>query len=74
MKKFSFGVLFGFAQLILCGPAAAGTADIGPVYIERVTVVALASGGHQAGNMELKIQGGFAVPPGVARTRCDSLR
>lgn len=40
------------------------------MYIERVAVIAIAAGGHQAGDLELKIQGGFTVPPGVS---CDSM-
>ncbi len=49
----------------LSGQALAAQADIGPVYIESVSVVALTSGGHSSGNLEAKIKGGFTVPSSV---------
>jgi len=60
---------FVFAQLMAANPASAAEGDIGPVYIERVSVIAIASGGHSAGNFELQIKGGFTVPAGM---NCDS--
>lgn len=48
--------------------SSAAQGDIGPVYIENVSVIALAAGGHLPGNMEVKIKGGFTVPSGVS---CD---
>jgi len=63
---------YSFAALLLTstlfGNALAAQGDIGPVYVEHVSVVALAAGGHSAGNLEVKIKGGFAVPSGVS---CD---
>ena len=47
------------------GPARAAQGSIGPVYIDRVSAVGLAAGGHLPGNMEVKVQGGFTVPTGV---------
>jgi hypothetical protein len=35
-------------------PAQAAEANIGPLYLDMVAVVAVAAGGHQAGNMEVK--------------------
>ena len=43
--------------------------NIGPVYVERVAVIALPAGGHLAGNMEVQIKGSFVVPAGVS---CDN--
>lgn len=45
--------------------AFAGEGDIAPVKIERLAIIATASGGHIAGNMEIKILGGFKLPIGV---------
>jgi len=45
--------------------AIAGEGDITPVKIERLAIVATATGGHLAGNMEIKILGGFKLPIGV---------
>jgi hypothetical protein len=50
-------------------PAEAGQADLGPVYLERVAIINQAFGGHQSGNVELKILNGFTVPSTVS---CDS--
>lgn len=55
-------------QFGLCAPGVAGEGDIGPVYIQDVSVIALPSGGHLAGNLEVRVKGGFAVPAGVS---CD---
>lgn len=51
------------------GFANAGEGDIGPVYLDSVSAIQVAGGGHQAGNLEVKIKGGFTVPAGVS---CDS--
>jgi hypothetical protein len=45
--------------------ALAGEGDITPVKIERLAIIATATGGHLAGNMEIKILGGFKLPVGV---------
>lgn len=58
-----------FAQLFAATSASAAEGDIGPVYIDRVIVVAIASGGHTAGNFEIQIKGGFTLPAGM---NCDS--
>lgn len=55
-------------QFGLCTPGVAGEGDIYPVYIQDVSVIALPSGGHLAGNLEVRIKGGFTVPPSVS---CD---
>jgi len=47
-------------------PAEAADGSIGPVYIQSVTAVNVALGGHAAGNVELAIQGGFTPPTGVS--------
>ena len=50
-------------------PAAmAATGTIGPVFLDQVSIIALPSPtttGHKAGNMEIKIQGGFQIPAGL---------
>jgi len=53
------------AQLFAASSASATEGDIGPVYIDRVAVIAIASGGHTAGNFEIQIKGGFSVPAGM---------
>lgn len=58
-----------FAQLFVASSASATEGDIGPVYIDKVAVVAIASAGHTAGNFEIQIKGGFTVPAGI---NCDS--
>jgi hypothetical protein len=45
-----------------------GEANIGPVSIEHLTLIAVATGGHIAGNMEVKITGGFTIPKGLTCT------
>lgn len=55
-------------QFGLCAPGVAGEGDIYPVYIQDVTVISQPSGGHLAGNLEVRIKGGFTVPPSVS---CD---
>jgi hypothetical protein len=54
--------------LVLSQTALAGEGDIGPVVIERVTIIGVATGGHIAGNMEVKIENAFTLPPGVSCT------
>jgi hypothetical protein len=55
-------------QFGLCAPGVAGVGDIYPAYIQDVSVVVLPSGGHLAGNLEVRIKGGFTVP---AEVSCD---
>lgn len=50
-------------------PAQAAEADIGPVYLDKVAVVQAASGGHLAGNVEIKVRGGMTLPAGLV---CDT--
>lgn len=50
-------------------PAQAAEGDIGPVLLDSVGVLEVAGGGHLAGNMEIKIRGGFTVPSGLT---CDN--
>lgn len=57
-------------QAVISLQAFAAQGDIGPVNIERVAVVAVPAVGHQLGNLELKIQGGFTVPSGLS---CDGM-
>ncbi len=47
----------------------AAEGDIGPVFLENVGVLEVAGGGHLAGNMEIKIRGGFTLPTGMT---CDN--
>jgi hypothetical protein len=51
--------------MMLSQNAYAGEGDIGPITIERLGIIATATGGHIAGNMEVKIKNGFALPSGV---------
>ena len=68
MCKFS-GLAFSTFILFGCANVFATQGDVGPVYIQSVGVISLVSGGgHQAGNMEIRIQGGFSMPAGIA---CD---
>jgi len=54
---------------LLSTQALAAQGDVNLVYVENVSVIPVAYGGHLAGNMEIKIKGGFTVPSGVS---CDS--
>ncbi len=56
-------------QFGLCAPGVAGEGDIGPVYVQDVGVVAVQATAHLAGNMEVRIKGGFTLPSGVS---CDT--
>ena len=53
-------MVLAFSQSVL-----AGEGDIGPVVIEHLGIIATATSGHIAGNMEIKIKNGFTLPPGV---------
>jgi hypothetical protein len=55
--------------MLLSQNAFAGEADIGPLVIERVGIIATATGQHIAGNMEVKIENSFVVPSGLS---CDN--
>src|ERR1043166_9684894 len=55
--------------LALSHSAIAAEADIAPVQIEHLAIIAIATGNHLAGNMEIKIRGGFALPRDV---NCDT--
>jgi hypothetical protein len=55
--------------MMLSQNAFAGEGDIGPLAIERVGIIATATGSHIAGNMEVKIENGFVVPAGMT---CDN--
>jgi|EndMetStandDraft_4_1072995.scaffolds.fasta_scaffold00838_4 hypothetical protein len=48
--------------------ASAADAYIGPVYLQSVGAIQANAIGHQVGNFEIQIAGGFTVPPG---TSCD---
>jgi len=48
--------------------AMAAEGDIGPVFLDSVGVLEVAGGGYMAGDMEIKIRGGFTPPTGVT---CD---
>lgn len=52
-----------FSQNVL-----AGEVDIQPVKVDSIGIIATATGGHIAGNMEIKITGGFTLPAGMS---CD---
>ncbi|WAC74961.1 hypothetical protein OU995_09810 [Roseateles sp. SL47] len=52
-------------QALIATTAWATETDIGPVYLDSVGVLQVAGGGHLAGNMEIKIRGGFTLPSGM---------
>lgn len=66
MRKFIVSMIFSLVLL----NAHAAEADIGPVYVASIMVTSIASGGHQAGNMEVEIEGGFKLPSGIS---CDTV-
>jgi len=55
-----------FAQLFAASLPSATETDVGPVYVDKVSVIAIASGGHTAGNFEIQIKGGFTVSAGMS--------
>lgn len=59
-----FGLALAIGVGIFNSCARAAEIDIGPVYIDMVAIIQVASGGHLAGNMEVKVRGGFSVPAG----------
>lgn len=61
-------VIFTVLALVLSPGLFAGEGDIGPVTVERLGVIGVATGGHLAGNMEVKIKNNFTLPAGVV---CD---
>ena len=65
MKKL---LMYAIIVLTSSQTILAGEGDIGPVVIERLAIIATATGGHIAGNMEIKIKNGFTLPAGVS---CD---
>jgi len=69
MKKFAIRLL-GLAIAFSSVAAFAAQGDIVSVYIQTVSVVTVAFGGHQAGDMEIRILNGFTMPAGGVS--CDS--
>jgi len=61
----TFGLMI--AGLLVSSFAEAATQDIGPVYLDSVSLILVSSGGHAPGDMEIKIHGGF-TPSGVTCT------
>ena len=60
---------FAFVIMLALSPKLfAAETNIGPVSIEHLTLIAVATGGHIAGNMEVKIKGGFTIPKGFTCT------
>lgn len=53
------------ASLSASGSVMATEGDVGPVFLDSVTALEVAGGGHQAGNTEIKIRGGFTLPTGM---------
>ena len=64
----TFAISTLFLVFALSKTAFAAEGDIGPVVIERISIIAVATGGHLAGNMEVKIENGFTPPAGMT---CD---
>ncbi|MFC7420815.1 hypothetical protein ACFQNF_13175 [Iodobacter arcticus] len=63
--KYSIKLITTLFILLSSGSLFAAQGDIGPVYLEKVIVIALASGGHSAGNLEIQIKDSFVVPQGL---------
>jgi hypothetical protein len=63
--KLTTTIITALVTFLLCGNTLATEGDIGPVYLEKVIIVALASGGHTAGNLEIQIKNNFTVPQGL---------
>ena len=61
-------LLFTILVLAFSPNVFAGEGDIAPVTIEHLGIIAVPTGAHQAGDMEIKIKNGFTLPPGVT---CD---
>lgn len=57
------------ASSLYLSNAIAGASPTGPVYIEVVSIIEVATAGHAAGNLEVKIQGGLPALPGIS---CDN--
>ena len=68
MKLRASATIAAFMQFGAYGLALAGEGVIGPVYIERVSAVAISTGGHAAGNFEVQLKSSFPPVPGVV---CD---
>ena len=49
--------------------SCAGTLEVGPVYLDSVSVIGSAAFGHAAGNIEIKVTNGIGSPAGIT---CDS--
>lgn len=64
MSKFGFGVFLCF----LLNSAYATDAVIGPVLLDSVAIVNVASSGHAAGNVEIKVTNGISDLKGLS---CD---
>ena len=62
-------LLLIFLGMTVGAPLWAADGDVMSVLIQNAAVIQTAYGGHQAGNLEVKILNGFAMPPGVS---CDS--
>jgi hypothetical protein len=59
VKLFFFGL---FMLSSISNPAYASVAAVSPVYIENVSVIEQDVLGHRAGNLEVRIKGGFTRP------------
>lgn len=61
--------IIAIALSVLSVSSFAGTVEVGPVYLDSVTVIGSSAFGHAAGNLEIKITNGMGNPAGVS---CDS--
>lgn len=61
-------VLAAFGLCAAFNGAFAADAEIYNVQVESLAIVAAPFGGHMAGNLEVKIVGGFVRPPGLTCT------
>lgn len=69
MKRLKTAPLVLAACVLASSAALAAEGDIGPVFLDNVGVLEVAGGGHVAGNMEIKVRGGFTLPTGMT---CDN--
>jgi len=68
MKKTIYTFVTIFLMVALPNRAFAGDGQAGVVHLDSVGVIPVALGQHHAGNIEVRVTGGFRLPDGVS---CD---
>lgn len=67
MKKRT-ALLFLLSTLFASTSAYAGTYYVEKALIDDVSIFAIGASGHHAGNLEIKVRGGFVLPAGATCT------